>query len=829
MRLAQRLEKQQQQPSGTAAVPPAAAAEGPELWHDFRHRAALAVRQTRIAPEGLTLEELMRQILVEPSGADDPRTRGKRRAHFCAPCPQGPPHPCTYILHPSTQQHYVPGNVAVPASRPAPGSCLLVGAARANAGLCEREPWRLVSVCSPDPLGTGPCRLTLCFEADELAQHLARHGAPRPLLDGDDGSTAPPGTVPNPAWHDAGLDPGVRALLRPALDAATVQALHWQLRLRDERRATQHALLTAQDRPILTRLVLPALVQALQVVPGAGLLGRVWRGLGEGRIKSLLRIPANALVFVLEHPCPRASARCSAPRGGAWMYDDGCWPAVWLSMIALMITKAVRMYVCLLTFGVDRAQWDHLMHELRRAVDPRGRFPLLDVTLRLLWPLIECVHGAMTMSPGAVLACLGKVVAGIVETLGLPLAAALAWKYWGDIITNTMQLTLKFGKPLFGGMRWVLGMAVTGPVAAPLTAAGTVLASAMYLLREDPDTRAKILRAAAADINAPLREEMGALFAVSDRLVAAALFLNVTRYMYLDRVLSLLQPSSSDAASSSSGGGRWWWAAVHRALRTLAATVRVASGGRLTLRDALAAAADLPTLRDELSILWGFLEVVPGLLRCATQAVLRLVRPFVPASLVGPGRWLLADDTATVGQACCTHDLHALILEVFRQRDALVGEWERPTTLLGRTRRLVAPAINPVAAAAHGAWRSVGDGLRGAVSYMVGLGHPSSRGRRRGWGKQRRKWMPWDRSLMTRVVVRDPNGLRRARRGQPPLPRCTFVWNARAKRLYGLQGAGMGVLAEDVVRWQPAAVRRDRRTGHCPEEGGGAQTEPNTK
>lgn len=271
-------------------------------------------------------------------------------------------------------------------------ACLLVGAARDDPTLCSREPWRIVSMCALDWTSSPdqPCGTTVCFEATELAAYLAS-------------AAAAGGAVRNPLLQDpvaveALRQRGLLDEVREHLSDATVEALRSGSLFRCQRpgrpvadrpggraprRAQRRALrpgplpADAAHPPRHRRPADEARGQgarrgaaaphrlALEAVDPPARATIIIMCPCHQWMRRVLMLPANAVLFVLNHP--------------------------YLSTVALMLTKVVRMVLCLVTFGVTQDEWKALMRSVLDAVDPRGHFPMFTSLLGMVGVMLECL------------------------------------------------------------------------------------------------------------------------------------------------------------------------------------------------------------------------------------------------------------------------------------------------------------------------------------------------------------------------------------------------------------------------------------------------------
>ena len=239
-------------------------------------------------------------------------------------------------------------------------TCHFVGRAKQN----KPDTDSIVSICSPDAHGGGDCSLTLCFDAEELSTQLKAFRL--------SGQT----TMVNPALADTRLN---RDLLSPTLDLATVEALEWQVALSRERTAMRRIELTASDRGMLMGVTLPALAHYLLQFHATGMVVRLYRQYTPAFVRKALHGAGNSLLFLLQHP--------------------------WLNTLALLLTKSLRMVLCLAAFGVEDTEWTNIKAKLLGVAQPEQRYPILNAVLDIAGQLLGCMRDAMG---GAAYSCANR-------------------------------------------------------------------------------------------------------------------------------------------------------------------------------------------------------------------------------------------------------------------------------------------------------------------------------------------------------------------------------------------------------------------------------------
>ena len=283
-----------------------------QFYRRFTQQAAAAVRKVAV-DRNVTLDDVLRTALMSGKGAP-------RRV-----CDH-----CTYF-----------------------GDC--------TPDLCVKQPDRVVRICAPDAVSA--CRATLCFDATQLDQYLEEWTLRR---------TGPEDPLPNPALV-MGISSGVdvkRDDLLPHLDADTERALRWQVDMWKEiGQLPNNTSLDPVEYGFLRSIVLPAIQRRITTYAESSFIGRWWRMTPE-MIRKALRIPANILAYLLDHP--------------------------WVKWLALWVAKILRFIWCLSIFGVDEHRMKEIKARIAEVVSVYYHFPLLKSVVSILVNAVECL---MTGNP----------------------------------------------------------------------------------------------------------------------------------------------------------------------------------------------------------------------------------------------------------------------------------------------------------------------------------------------------------------------------------------------------------------------------------------------
>jgi hypothetical protein len=267
--------------------------------------------------------------------------------------------------------------------------CVYVG--ECTADLCARSPDRVVRICSPDA-ATNPtgCMATLCFDGEQLERFL---DAERPA---DDGS------VENPVFR-LGIPPSMRVSeLQPRLDAVTVEALRWQLRIwHTMRPLVTSAFLDPTEQGLMRGILVPVLMRHLTVF-NAGEYGRVSRWSNRYTpevVKRLLAKPANLLLYLFDHPVV------------AW--------------VLLWATKILKFVVCLLVFGFPEQDRERIIEQIKRAVSPLTHLPLVQSVVDTITTILRCYMDGV-LSAGCIKDTVRAVWGGTIGAFGNMLGTAVS-------------------------------------------------------------------------------------------------------------------------------------------------------------------------------------------------------------------------------------------------------------------------------------------------------------------------------------------------------------------------------------------------------------------
>lgn len=266
-------------------------------------------------------------------------------------------------------------------------TCHFIGKAKHNNPHADS----IVSICSPDAHGGGDCSLTLCFDAEELSAQLNAF------------RQSGQATMANPALADTRLN---RDLLSPTLDLATVEALEWQVALSRERTAMRRIELTASERGMLQGVVLPALAHHLLQFHATGMVVRLYRQYTPAFVRKALQGAGNGLLFLLRHP--------------------------WLNTLALLLTKSLRMVLCLAAFGIEDTEWTNIKAQLLGVAQPEQRYPILNAVLDIAGQLVGCIRDGM--AGGAIYSCTNRLAQ--LSLVGVP-------KWVGHLMLRTVLMILR--------------------------------------------------------------------------------------------------------------------------------------------------------------------------------------------------------------------------------------------------------------------------------------------------------------------------------------------------------------------------------------------------
>ena len=282
-----------------------------QFYRRFTQNAVVAIRKVPVDVD-LTLEDVLREALTAGKGA--PR---KVCDH------------CTYI-----------------------GRC--------TAAMCAKEPDRIVRICAPD--AATACRATLCFDAVELQEYLETQRS----------SDMDP--IPNPAIA-LGVSSGALLNvddLETHLDKQAEQVLRWQVDMWKEVGQLQgDTQLDPVEYGFLRAIVLPSIHKRITNFTETSFVGRWWRMTPE-LIKKALRIPANALLYLMDHP--------------------------WVTWLALWVAKILRFVWCLSVFGVDAAQMKAIKARIRDVLSLSYQFPFIGTIVDTIGTLLDCFMNGNLMT-----------------------------------------------------------------------------------------------------------------------------------------------------------------------------------------------------------------------------------------------------------------------------------------------------------------------------------------------------------------------------------------------------------------------------------------------
>ena len=529
---------------------PQAKEDSRELWTNFTKRASIAVRGMHLSPN-TSMDDLMRAVL----GDNTPDARLEKDSGFC-------------------NRH-----------------CEYVGAL-ASAERCTADPTSIVSLCSPDST-TRNCRLTLCFDAEELGEQIAAFRASGRVK------------MPNPALINDRIN---RELLLPELDADTVDALEWQVRLARERSALRAATINAEDRGVLIGIVLPAIAHAVMRTRPAAFVTRVYRAYTPAYVQRKLSSAGNALLYLLEHP--------------------------WLNTIALLLTRLVRAMLCLYVFGVDAKQWGHMKEAILGVADPQRHFPILAALLDILGTTLGCIRDSFT-NP---IACVGAVL-----KLGLRLPVWLV-----TFCNNTMDQVAGSLSPT---LRLLTGMAQQSTTLIGFTDNFSVLGvlggvlNAVTFGKVNPFSDAQETNTrveAAVKMTDPVRLVFEEFYGAAVGNVTMGIILWFTRRISVETALRGLDtiPVLMPAAM---------------ALRHIHVAFKQAAPNTLaTVHHCILFVFEQQVLRDSLVRVLETIRVLADILRCVGAFFQQIVGQYTGRS---------ANYTEETGSVCCVQELQ----EMFRQ------------------------------------------------------------------------------------------------------------------------------------------------------------------
>ena len=232
-------------------------------------------------------------------------------------------------------------------NRPSCDHCTYIGACSPT--LCRTKPERIVRVCTPHD---GNCLHTLCFDATELTAYIS------PDAEGE---------IPNPVLQ-LGVTGGVPLdpkTLEPVLDVDTAAALRWQLAMwRDFGVLQGQVTVDSTELGFLRGFVLPAIAARIERM-GDTMVGRWFRRITPAAVRRMLRMPANMLMYLLDHP--------------------------FVMWIALWVAKIMRMVACLFVFGVDEKLVKKVRQKIMDVVNVTYQYPLLNDLIDMLLSIMECV------------------------------------------------------------------------------------------------------------------------------------------------------------------------------------------------------------------------------------------------------------------------------------------------------------------------------------------------------------------------------------------------------------------------------------------------------
>jgi hypothetical protein len=153
-------------------------------------------------------------------------------------------------------------------------------------------------------------------------------------------------------------------------------------------RSAQHWTLSPMK--IGPMLVPPALAQHILQFHTSAMIVRLFRQYTPAFVRKALRYAGNTLMFLLKHP--------------------------WLNTLALLITKSLRMVLCLAAFGIEDTEWTAIKVELLGVAQPERRYPILNAVLDIAGHLLGCIRDTVG---GAFLSCADRLAE--LGLIGIPI------------------------------------------------------------------------------------------------------------------------------------------------------------------------------------------------------------------------------------------------------------------------------------------------------------------------------------------------------------------------------------------------------------------------
>ena len=149
-------------------------------------------------------------------------------------------------------------------------------------------------------------------------------------------------------------------------DQDTEQALRWQVNLWSELGSLMDvAHMDAVEFGLLRGIVLPAVYRYVKKYTGSTFIGKWWNQHTPEVVRTLLRVPKNLLLYVLDHP--------------------------WATWLAMWIAKVLRMLWCINLFGVPKEELVRVQTRVLQMMDPRYQVPLIKAIVEWIVGGISCI------------------------------------------------------------------------------------------------------------------------------------------------------------------------------------------------------------------------------------------------------------------------------------------------------------------------------------------------------------------------------------------------------------------------------------------------------